>query len=105
LVAIRSDEFFAVRNELRSVLRSGFNVDILGTLLFQHVVGYASHSLASDFALFSQSGRVADLNQSFEAGIQLFGAVFGAKNQSIGLSVTRTLSDLPRNAVALTIGK
>jgi hypothetical protein len=105
LTRLRSDEFFAMSSELRGVLRSGLNVDILGTLLFQNVVGYASHHMASDLAIFSRSGKVSDLNQSVQIGVQLFGAVFGAKNQSVGVSVTRAISDRPENSFALTIGK
>jgi hypothetical protein len=100
-----SDEFFALTSEVKSVVGSGYNVDILGTLLFQDLVAYGAHHLASGVSVLSSQGKVSDLVQSVEVGLQLFGSVFGAKNQSLAFSVTRTLSNEPRNSFAVTIGK
>jgi hypothetical protein len=100
-----SDEFFALTSEVKSVVGSGYNLDILGTLLFQDLVAYGAHHVASGVSVLSSQGKVADLVQSAEIGLQLFGSVFGAKNQSLALSVTRTLSNEPRNSFAVTIGK
>ena len=105
LVKLKSSEFFAFKSSLKSVVKSGLHVDLLGALLFQNVVTYVSHHVASDVSVFTESGRVRDLNQSVQVGLQLFGAVFGAKNQSVGLSLTRTLSGQSKNVFALTIGK
>lgn len=100
-----SDEFFALTSEVKSVVGTGYNLDILGTLLFQDLVAYGAHHIASGVTVLSSKGKVSDLLQSVEVGLQLFGSVFGAKNQSLAFSLTRTLSNTPRNSFAVTIGK
>ncbi len=98
-------EYGALRTQMQSVVVTGVNLDLLGSILFQDVMIFAAHYAAVEANQSSLVNSVTQSLQSIEGGVQIFGAFFGAKNQSLALSVSRTLSDSPENAIALTIGR
>lgn len=101
-----SREYGLVRSEIFHTLAHNEVVPLLRTVIFQHALVYAAHVLAFDalepLEETNVGGRTA---QSVSAGVRLFGALLGAKNQSLSFEVARGLSTVPKTSYSFTVGR
>ncbi|NBW81898.1 hypothetical protein EBR21_09100, partial [bacterium] len=87
-------------------LAQNLNASVASSILFQHVVFYSAHVVALDDLQAARRGTVKTRTaQSLLAGVRLFGALFGAKDQALGFEVARAMADPARTSFGLTIGK
>ncbi|MEN9826087.1 MAG: hypothetical protein RI953_1832 [Pseudomonadota bacterium] len=101
-----SNEYLVMRSEIRNTLAQNLNASVASSILFQHAVFYAAHVVAFDDLQAARRGTVdTRTSQSLFAGVRLFGALFGAKDQALGFEVARALADPARTSFGLTIGK
>lgn len=103
--ALVAHEYGAFRSEVRWAAAHDLSVSVAGSVLFDSVIVYAAHNSAVDLRSASPKALNVDSIQSMEAGVRFYGAVFGAKNQSVSFDLARGLDSRPRNVFSLTIGR
>lgn len=99
-----SRNFISTSTQLQSVIASNINVDLLGSVLFQDVLIYGAHHAAAVADDVSERTIFSKNLQTISIGLRMFGAFFGAKNQSMSVSMLRSLTDKLGNSFVLTVG-
>ena len=103
--ALVAKRYAAFRQELRYVLAQDLKWDVLKSFLFEDMVTYGAHCVLFDTDKYKlKEPKILSL-QSIQVGVQLLGAFFGAKNQSVSFEVARGLDEDPQNVFSVTIGK
>ena len=101
-----SKEYGLVRSEIFHTLAHNHVVPLLRTVIFQHAVLYASHVITFDSIESLEESKVGGRTaQSVSAGVRLYGALLGAKNQSLSLEVARGLSEEPKTSYSVNVGR
>lgn len=101
-----SQEYGLIRSEIFHTLAHNLVVPLMRTIIFQHAVIYASHVLAFDTLEPVQGAKVGGrAAHSISAGIRLYGALLGAKNQSLSFEVARSFSSIPKTSYSFSVGR
>jgi len=101
-----SKEYGLIRSEIFHTLAHNHVVPFVRTVVFQHAVLYAAHNLTFDAIEPIDAPRVGGRTaQSISAGVRLYGALMGAKNQSLSFEVSRGLSAVPNTSYSFTVGR
>ncbi|MFZ9519506.1 MAG: hypothetical protein ACO3A4_03420 [Silvanigrellaceae bacterium] len=104
--SFKSQEYLVMRSELRNTLAQNLNASVASSILFQHITFYSAHVVAFDDLQAQKRGNVKTRTaQAILAGIRLFGALFGAKDQALGIEVARALAEPGRTSFGLTLGR